>query len=363
MKEHETHIGGVGITTHVAIDAPNIVVNGQMVFQRPSIEDVFRPKAKESIGTQLRETGGVFPSPINDIELYFNEACKVPLLTHAEEISLAKRIEAGKRAKSTLLNNSGNHNDKVKLLNRIQDGREASQHFTQANTRLVIKIAKKYFNRWVPFLDLIQAGNRALIEAVDEYDYKRGFRFSTYATWPIREAITTALVEEGRTIRIPINANAQLRKMNKAIKIFTQENGREPTNEELAKLLHKTPEWISGLKIVTKRAISLNTPDYSDEDGDGRVIGDRIKDTTITPSESFDKSSLSEELFRAFDNLTPREAKLLRLRYGFVDGSNYTFEELGKKFGLSRQRMGQIEEAALKKLRHPRHTRKLRDYL
>lgn len=306
--------------------------------------------------------GDAFASD-DPVGLYLKEMSRVPLLTVAEELDLALRIEKGRRAqrKAEGLRGHGSGRIRRKLEPVIQDGIEARDHLIKANTRLVVSIAKRYMGRGVPFLDLIQEGNLGLMKAVEKYDCKRGFRFSTYATWWIRQTITRAIADQARTIRVPVHMTDRIRQMYKANHDLEQRLGRQPTIEELSaemKLPVNKVQWIMKVSWIP---ISLETPVSDDEDSElGQFIED---DLNPTPLQSAYQSMLKDKLEEVLTTLTPREARILRLRFGLDDGNAYTLEEVGHKFGLTRERIRQIEGRALRRLRHPRRARQLKDYL
>lgn len=297
------------------------------------------------------------------IGLYLKEMARVPLLGVEEERDIAIRIEAGRRARAELLKTRGalSPDRRRELEAAISDGEAAREHLIKANTRLVVSIAKRYMGRGVHFLDLIQEGNLGLMKAVEKYDYKRGFRFSTYATWWIRQTITRAIADQARTIRVPVHMIDRIRQIYKTTHDLEQKLGREPTTEELAnevKLPLAKVQWI--LK-VSWRPLSLESPIGDDEESElGMFIEDEY---SPTPMQSAYQSLLKEKIEEVLATLSPREARVLRLRFGLDDGNSYTLEEVGQKFGLTRERIRQIEGKALRRLRHPRRARQLKEYL
>ncbi len=297
------------------------------------------------------------------IGLYLKEMARVPLLGAEEEREIAIRIEAGRRARAELLKARGALSTarRRELEAAISDGEAAREHLIKANTRLVVSIAKRYMGRGVHFLDLIQEGNLGLMKAVEKYDYKRGFRFSTYATWWIRQTITRAIADQARTIRVPVHMIDRIRQIYKTTHDLEQKLGREPTAEELAnevKLPLAKVQWI--LK-VSWRPLSLESPVGDDEEAElGMFIEDEY---SPTPMQSAYQSLLKEKIEEVLATLSPREARVLRLRFGLDDGKSYTLEEVGQKFGLTRERIRQIEGKALRRLRHPRRARQLKEYL
>ena len=297
------------------------------------------------------------------VGLYLKEMARVPLLTTEQEVDLAKRLERGLKAQKKLdkMNGGGSYKKCAELQGHIEDGRGAREHLIKANTRLVVSIAKKYIGRGVPFLDLIQEGNLGLMKAVEKYDYRRGFRFSTYATWWIRQTITRAIADQGRTIRVPVHMSDRIRRLYKAARDLEQIHGRKPTPAEIAAELNLEPRKVQWMLKVSWRPLSLERPVGEEEDTElGAFIED---DTTPTPTQSAYQHLLKEKVEEVLATLTPREARILRLRFGLQNGRSYTLEEVGQKFGLTRERIRQIEGKALRRLRHPRRSRQLRDYL
>ncbi len=295
--------------------------------------------------------------------LYLREIGRVNLLTAKEEVMLAKRIEKAEQAK-TQLNDASLHlteDEKDSLQWQIRDGEAAQDHLITANSRLVVSVAKKYTGRGVPFLDLIQEGNVGLMRAVSKFDYHRGFKFSTYATWWIRQAVTRAIADQGRTIRVPVHMYEQINRLTRANGMLSQRLGRSPTIDELAAELEVLPSKVEYIMRVSQRPMSLEKPVGEEEDS---VLSDFIPDEDAdSPQQSAQQQLLSEKLEDIFQSLTPREARILQLRFGLVDGHSYTLEEVGKKFGVTRERIRQIESGALNRLRHPSRKRKLRGFL
>ena len=297
------------------------------------------------------------------VGLYLKEMARVPLLTTEQEVDLAKRLERGLNAQLKLdkMNGSAGYRKRAELEGHVEDGRGAREHLIKANTRLVVSIAKKYISRGVPFLDLIQEGNLGLMKAVEKFDYRRGYRFSTYATWWIRQTITRAIADQGRTIRVPVHMSDRIRRLYKAARQLEQTYGRKPTPEEIAQELNLEPRKVQWMLKVSWRPLSLERPVGEEEDTEfGAFIED---DTTPTPTQSAYQNLLKEKVEEVLATLTPREARILRLRFGLQNGRSYTLEEVGQKFGLTRERIRQIEGKALRRLRHPRRSRQLRDYL
>jgi RNA polymerase primary sigma factor len=297
----------------------------------------------------------------DSISLYLKEIGRVPLLTAAQEVDLAKRMEAGHDSSQRLNHESVDWEEREQLLWLVRDGRAAQEHLIKANSRLVVSVAKKYVGRGVPFLDLIQEGNIGLIRAVKKFDYCRGYKFSTYATWWIRQAVTRAIADQGRTIRVPVHMYEQINRLTRTSRQLVQELGRDPTTEEIAEELGVTPRKVEHIMRVSQRPLSLEMPVGEEEDS---YLGDFIEDEDAdSPQDSAGRQILREVIDEIFQSLSPREVRILQLRFGLVDGYNYTLEEVGKKFGVTRERIRQIEAQALSRLRHPSRSRRLRDYL
>ncbi|MCL4258307.1 MAG: sigma-70 family RNA polymerase sigma factor [Anaerolineales bacterium] len=295
------------------------------------------------------------------IGLYLKEVGRVPLLTAAEEVSLAKRIEKGRIAREVLASGRLEEAQRGKYRFNIEDGWAAREHLITANSRLVISVAKKYMGRGVPFQDLIQEGNIGLIRAAKTFDYRRGHKFSTYATWWIRQAVTRAIADQGRTIRVPVHMGDQINKLLRVQHQLTQRLGREPSVEELAAALDVPAKKVENMIQVARRPLSLETPTDDEEDS---VLGDFIQDHEApAPDDSATYNLLRQHLGEVLDGLPPREVRILQLRYGLLDGQAYTLEEVGSKMGVTRERVRQIEAQALSRLRHPVVSKKLKEYL
>ncbi len=297
------------------------------------------------------------------VGLYFRQMAQEPLLTAEEEVELAKRIELGREAAEQLkeLGHDADPELRAELEALVRDGQEAREHLGRANTRLVVSIAKRYMGQGLPFPDLIQEGNVGLMRAVDKYDYKRGNRFSTYATWWIRQAITRALAQKTRTIRIPLHMTERIRQMYRTAQVLEQALGRRPTPEEIAKEMELPPESVRSMMDASQHAIALERP--VGDDGDSE-FGDFIEDQdTPSPVEAATQHLLQEAIEEVLAELTPRQSHILRLRFGLGGGEPHTLEEIANKFGLSRERIRQLEKEALRRLRHPRLAHNLRDYL
>jgi RNA polymerase primary sigma factor len=298
------------------------------------------------------------------IGLYLKEMSRVPLLGLNEETEIARRIEDGRASKKELDRANGTcpADRKLLLQSLIEDGILAREHLIKANTRLVVSVAKRYVGRGVPFLDLIQEGNLGLMKAVEKFDYHRGFRFSTYATWWIRQTITRSIADQGRTIRVPVHMVDRIRQLYKITHEMEQTLGRIPNTSELSEKLDLPIDKIEWMLQVSWLPLSLESPINDDEEDSelGQFVEDQF---TPTPMDSTYAKLLREKIEEVLDTLPPREARILRLRFGLENGHNYTLEEVGEKFGLTRERIRQIESKALRRLRHPRRARQLREYL
>ncbi|GAA3230294.1 RNA polymerase sigma factor [Actinocorallia longicatena] len=303
---------------------------------------------------------GATADPVKD---YLKQIGKVPLLNAEQEVELAKRIEAGLFAEERLANEEGrlSEEDTEDLEWIAEDGRRAKNHLLEANLRLVVSLAKRYTGRGMLFLDLIQEGNLGLIRAVEKFDYTKGYKFSTYATWWIRQAITRAMADQARTIRIPVHMVEVINKLARVQRQMLQDLGREPTPEELAKELDMTPEKVVEVQKYGREPISLHTP--LGEDGDSE-FGDLIEDSeAIVPADAVSFTLLQEQLHSVLDTLSEREAGVVSMRFGLTDGQPKTLDEIGKVYGVTRERIRQIESKTMSKLRHPSRSQVLRDYL
>ncbi len=301
------------------------------------------------------------------VRMYLKEIGKVPLLNADEEINIAIRMEKGEEAKQKLeggVGDDGNpltDEEKKTLQAAIDDGTKAKQLLAEANLRLVVSIAKRYVGRGMLFLDLIQEGNLGLIKAVEKFDYRKGYKFSTYATWWIRQAITRAIADQARTIRIPVHMVETINKLIRVSRQLLQEYGREPTPEEIAKAMGISEAKVREIIKIAQEPVSLETPIGEEEDSH---LGDFIPDDDApAPAEAASHALMREQLWDVLNTLTPREEKVLRLRFGLDDGNQRTLEEVGREFKVTRERIRQIEAKALRKLRHPSRSKKLKDYL
>ena len=299
----------------------------------------------------------------DSVGLYLKEMSRVPLLTLEEEVSLAQRIEHAKLSKAKLsrMNEKSSIKQRRELENIVQDGILAREHLIKANTRLVVSVAKKYIGRGVAFLDLIQEGNLGLMKAVSKFEYQRGFRFSTYATWWIRQTITRSIADQSRTIRIPVHMTDRLRMMYKAAHRLEQSFGRPPTQEELCLEMGVGHDKLQWMLEVARIPVSLESPVGDEDDSE---LGMFVEDTiSPSPAQITYENMLRDRVEQVLSTLSPREARILRLRFGLENGHPYTLEEVGHKFGLTRERIRQIEGKALRRLRHPCRARLLREYL
>jgi len=333
-------------------------------------------------GIEVRETapddgdGGGAPVNITDvgrvfdlsgidsddtISLYLKEISGIPLLTAEEEVELARRLERGRMARRRLDRDGYSEEERERLERQWREGEAARKHLIQANSRLVISLAKKYMGQGVPFLDLIQEGNLGLMKAVEKFDYRRGYKFSTYATWWIRQAITRAIADQGRTIRVPVHMSDRIRRLYHISRQLEQELGREPTPEEIAREMKLPPKKVGWMLKIAQRPLSLEKPVGEEKDSE---LGDFIEDQDgPTPPELASRRLLREEIEEMLNALTPREARVLQLRFGLVDGRSHTLKEVGEKFGVTRERIRQIESEALRRLRNPNRSKRLRDFL
>jgi RNA polymerase primary sigma factor len=345
------------------------LIEDEVLEETPKAGD--EPEGAESAGFVLSDededdapaqqvaAAGATADPVKD---YLKQIGKVPLLNAEQEVELAKRIEAGLFAEDKLANA-----DKLapKLKRELEiiaeDGRRAKNHLLEANLRLVVSLAKRYTGRGMLFLDLIQEGNLGLIRAVEKFDYTKGYKFSTYATWWIRQAITRAMADQARTIRIPVHMVEVINKLARVQRQMLQDLGREPTPEELAKELDMTPEKVIEVQKYGREPISLHTP--LGEDGDSE-FGDLIEDSeAVVPADAVSFTLLQEQLHSVLDTLSEREAGVVSMRFGLTDGQPKTLDEIGKVYGVTRERIRQIESKTMSKLRHPSRSQVLRDYL
>jgi RNA polymerase primary sigma factor len=345
---------GVDVAEDEAIIAEDEEVKEKEEVPDP---DEDRVRARKEVEMALK-------APTNDpVRMYLKEIGRVALLTAQEEVWLAKRIEAGVFATERLKKAAGKLSpDKLMEEEWLErDGAMAKRHLVEANLRLVVSIAKRYVGRGMAFLDLIQEGNLGLIRAVEKFDYKKGYKFSTYATWWIRQAITRAIADQARTIRIPVHMVETINKLVRIQRQLLQDYGREPTADEIGLQMELSPEKVREIQKISQEPVSLETPIGEEEDSH---LGDFIPDDeAVVPLERASFKLLQEQLESVLHTLTGREKEVIRLRFGLVDGQPRTLEEVGKKFGVTRERIRQIESKTLSKLRHPSRSQKLRDYL
>jgi RNA polymerase primary sigma factor len=347
-----------------AASRPGASSGRRIAYEEPDEEQT---QAKSARPTHTE--GGSF----DPVRMYLKEIGKVPLLTAEQEVTLAKRIEAGLHASQklnpTTEDEAGNPIEPVEIsesqrasLHAVQrDGELARRQLTEANLRLVVSIAKRYVGRGMALLDLIQEGNLGLIRAVEKFDYTKGFKFSTYATWWIRQAITRSIADQARTIRIPVHMVETMNKVLRVQRQMLQELGREPTVEEVAAKVEMTPDKVREIQRIAQEPVSLETPVGEEDDS---LLGDFVEDpNVIAPATAAARALLSEAIEEALQELNDRERAVVRLRFGLDDGQIRTLEEVGKEFGVTRERIRQIESKTLAKLRHPTRSQRLRDYL
>ncbi len=321
---------------------PDEVVDAE-VLTDPKWDDL-----QDGLGIVVADLESSLDDPVR---MYLREIGRVPLLTAEEEVRLAQRMERGKAERLKPVSNR----------RYILDGEEAQRRLTEANLRLVVSVAKKYIGRGMNLLDLIQEGNIGLIRAVEKFDYTKGYKFSTYATWWIRQAITRAIADQARTIRIPVHMVETINRLIRISRRLLQDLGREPTSEEIAEQMEITAEKVREIIKVSQEPVSLETPIGEEDDSH---LGDFLEDhTALAPADAASHQLLKEQVEDVLDSLTERERKVLQLRFGLDDGRSRTLEEVGKEFHVTRERIRQIEAKALRKLRHPSRSRKLKDYL
>ena len=327
----------------------------------PDEQDASRASAAESTFNEPPYADESFASD-DPVGLYLKEMSRFPLLSMEEELGLAIRIEKARKARKKLeIGGVEAAAKRRKIEPLLADGQEARESLIKANTRLVVSIAKRFVGHGIPFLDLIQEGNLGLIKAVEKFDLHRGFRFSTYATWWIKQSITRAIADQGRTIRVPVHMVDRIRQVYKAERNLEQTLGRQPTVEEIANRLNLPVRKVQWTMKVSWQPLSLESPVGENEDAElGQFIED---DVSLTPMQSAYQSMLRSKLAEVMEELSPRESQVLRWRFGLYDGHEYTLEEVGQKFGLTRERIRQIEGKALRSLRHPKKARILKEYL
>jgi RNA polymerase primary sigma factor len=340
--------------------APVVTRPGEAAGHRPTrtrrdVASVFDEPAAR--GDRGGETGSFDP-----VRMYLKDIGKVPLLTAAQEVNLARRIEAGVLAGECLTTSPDMAPERTASeLANVEDGELAKQQLTEANLRLVVSIAKRYVGRGMALLDLVQEGNLGLMRAVEKFDYTKGFKFSTYATWWIRQAITRAIADQARTIRIPVHMVETMNKVLRVQRQMLQELGREPTVDEVAHKVDLTSDKVREIQRIAQEPLSLETPVGEEDDSS---LGDFVPDPTApAPTEEAEQRGLREEITRALEELNEREREIMRLRFGLDDGQPHTLEEVGRRFKVTRERIRQIESKTLAKLRHPTRSQRLRAYL
>ena len=358
----------------IEADEVSASLGGEIVPEVPvEIAEVLaaRPPARKATRAKKKprrrsENASLAPLTSDPVRMYLKEIGKVQLLTAAQEVSLARRIEAGLECAAQLedAEEKGVKLDRATYRNLTRteaDGLAAKRALVEANLRLVVSIAKRYVGRGMLFLDLIQEGNLGLIRAVEKFDYRKGFKFSTYATWWIRQAITRAIADQARTIRIPVHMVETINKLIRVQRNLLQELGREPSPDEIGAQMEMTAERVREILKISQEPVSLETPIGEEEDSQ---LGDFIEDSeAIAPPDAANETMLAEHLRRVLDSLSERERKVIELRFGLVDGHPRTLEEVGREFGVTRERIRQIESKTLCKLRHPSRSSRLKDYL
>ncbi len=367
-----THDRGTALDAPLAMDPPGEESHGSRPAhlhdraRQDRLRGARAARVRSGPGAQSMPSAGAGTS--DPVKMYLREIGRVPLLSAAEEVALAQLIEAGVHAEERIadLNASGDiarldSAAKAALRRQVRDGEQAKQQLTQANLRLVVSIAKRYLGRGMPMLDLIQEGNLGLMRAVEKFDYTKGFKFSTYATWWIRQAITRAIADQARTIRIPVHMVESINKVHRLQRQLTQELEREPTVEELAEKADLTVPKVREILRISQDPLSLDSPVGEEDDS---FLGDFIEDQhAAMPAEVATANSLSEQIMSALDELSEREQEVVRMRFGLDGDQPQTLEEVGRRFGVTRERIRQIESKTLAKLRHPHRRQKLEDYL
>jgi RNA polymerase primary sigma factor len=341
---------------------------GRSTVVRPGDAAATRPRVRRSAAERLdgpqvgRDRGE--SSSFDPVRMYLKEIGKVSLLTAEQEVTLAKRLEAGVQASERLEAQADEGMSAEQLANEqaiVEDGELAKRQLTEANLRLVVSIAKRYVGRGMALLDLVQEGNLGLIRAVEKFDYTKGFKFSTYATWWIRQAITRAIADQARTIRIPVHMVETMNKVMRVQRAMLQELGREPTVEEVARKVDMTPDKVREIQRISQEPLSLETPVGEEDDS---YLGDFVADeSAVSPDSAAERERLKVEIEMALNELNPREQQVMRLRFGLDDGQVRTLEEVGKEFGVTRERIRQIESKTISKLKHPTRSQRLRDFL
>ncbi len=356
---HDVHDGEDHIVEDIPTDVDVVAAVAEVPAEKPAAKAKRKPKRRS-------DASSVAPLTSDPVRMYLKEIGKVSLLTARQEVDLAKKIEAGLAAAAVV--DEAEENDvvlekaEIRRLERIEQvGLNAKKQLVEANLRLVVSIAKRYVGRGMLFLDLIQEGNLGLIRAVEKFDYSKGFKFSTYATWWIRQAITRAIADQARTIRIPVHMVETINKLIRVQRQLLQELGREPLPEEIGEKMEMTADRVREILKISQEPVSLETPIGEEEDSQ---LGDFIEDSeAVVPPEAASFSMLQEQLGKVLDSLSERERKVIELRFGLDDGHPRTLEEVGREFGVTRERIRQIESKTLCKLRHPSRSSRLKDYL
>jgi RNA polymerase primary sigma factor len=353
--------------THDQVDSVFVLLSDLGIeITDDAVDEIKEEMEEEEVVKSTKAAGeldlSVQPATNDPVRMYLKEIGKVPLLTAAQEVSLAKRIEAGEKASTRLASPEKLSESRVdQLLDTEADGLEAKKKLVEANLRLVVSIAKRYVGRGMLFLDLIQEGNLGLIRAVEKFDHEKGYKFSTYATWWIRQAITRAIADQARTIRIPVHMVETINKLVRVQRQLLQDLGREPLPEEIAREMELSPEKVREILKVSQEPVSLETPIGEEEDSH---LGDFIEDSgAVVPVDAAAFKLLQEQLEEVLDDLNTREKRVIQLRFGLLDGQPRTLEEVGRVFGVTRERIRQIESKTLSKLRHPSRSGRLRDYI
>jgi RNA polymerase primary sigma factor len=357
----EEHIEeGRGTLEELPVEAMDAVVSDAKRARRTAVAKARRKNKKRD------DAASATAQTADPVRMYLKEIGRVPLLNAAGEVALAKRIEAGLLSAAAIkeAEDGGVKLERAELRrhHRIEaDGRLAKKHLVEANLRLVVSIARRYAGRGMSLLDLFQEGNLGLIRAVEKFDYTRGFKFSTYATWWIRQAITRAIADQGRTIRIPVHMVETINKVNRVQRELVQELGREPNAAEIGEVVGMDATRVMEVLKVAQEPVSLETP--IGQEGDSQ-LGDFVEDSeAVTPSDAVDGIMLEENLRRTLSSLSDRERRVIELRFGLIDGRPRTLEEVGREFGVTRERVRQIESKTLVKLRHPSRSARLKDFL
>ena len=363
-EAHAALLGaGIEIVEHaIAPDVDGDDADDLITHEKATFRGKIRTIKRRSKASTAKDAGVSAMDVDDTIGLYLKEVGRVPLLTKDEEVWLAKRMEKAEKARKQLESGKRVYPRRRRTLEgTIADGLNAREHLVTANSRLVISVAKKYIGRGVPFLDLIQEGNIGLLRAAKKFDYHRGHKFSTYATWWIRQAVTRAIADQGRTIRVPVHMGDQINKLLRVSHVLTQQLGRDPTTEELAENLDVPPKKVEDMIQIARRPLSLEMPTDDLEDS---LLGDFIEDEdSPAPADAVTYNMLQGHIEEALTGLPPREVRILQLRYGLLDGESYTLEEVGRKMGVTRERVRQIEAQALGRLRNPDQKRILEGFL